>query len=73
MTKIIAIFNQAGGVAKTTLAQNLGYHLALREHNGELIDMDPQGSLKIFMGLVPSELKKTIYDAIVEEQPLLAY
>lgn len=70
MTKIIAIFNQAGGVAKTTLTQNLGYHLARREHNVLLIDMDPQGSLTIFMGLVPRELEKSMYDAIVEEQPL---
>ncbi|MEM7553039.1 MAG: ParA family protein [Cyanobacteria bacterium P01_A01_bin.84] len=70
MTKIIAIFNQAGGVAKTTLTQNLGYHLALHEHNVLLIDMDPQGSLTIFMGLVPRELEKTVYEAIVEEKPL---
>lgn len=52
-------------MAKTTLTQNLGYHLARRKHNGELIDMDQQGSLTIFMGLVPSELEKTMYDAIV--------
>ena len=57
-------------MAKTTLTQNLGYHLARRKHNGELIDMDQQGSLTIFMGLVPSELEKTMYDAIVSEQPL---
>ena len=28
MSRIIAVFNQAGGVAKTTLTQNLGYQLA---------------------------------------------
>ncbi|NMG11906.1 ParA family protein [Brasilonema sp. UFV-L1] len=70
MSRIIAVFNQAGGVAKSTLTQNLGYHLAQRGHRVLLIDMDPQASLTIFMGLVPRELNKTVYDAIVEEQPL---
>ncbi|MBW4567208.1 MAG: ParA family protein [Tolypothrix carrinoi HA7290-LM1] len=70
MSRIIAIFNQAGGVAKSTLTQNLGYHLAQLKHRVLLIDMDPQGSLTIFMGLVPRVLSKTVYDAIVEEQPL---
>lgn len=70
MTKIFAIFNQAGGVAKTTLTQNLGYQLAQRQHRVLLIDMDPQASLTIFMGLAPRELDETIYDAIVDEKPL---
>lgn len=68
--RIIALFNQAGGVAKTTLTHNLGYHLFLRGNRVLLIDMDPQASLTIFMGLVPRELSKTVYDAIVEEYPL---
>lgn len=70
MTKIFAIFNQAGGVAKTTLTHNLGYHLAQRQHRVLLIDMDPQASLTIFMGLAPRELDETVYDAIVDEKPL---
>lgn len=73
MTKILAIFNQAGGVAKTTLSQNLGYHLAQRQQRVLLIDMDPQASLTIFMGLVPRELEETIYDAIVDEKPLVIH
>lgn len=70
MTKVIAVFNQAGGVAKSTLTYNLGYHLAQKGHRVLLIDMDPQASLTIFMGLVPRELDKTVYNAVVEEQPL---
>ncbi|MEL6165827.1 MAG: AAA family ATPase, partial [Cyanobacteria bacterium J06628_3] len=70
MTKIIAEFNQAGGVAKSTLTQNLGYHLSRRNRRVLLVDMDPQATLTTFMGLVPRELEKTIYDAVVEEQPL---
>ena len=68
--RIIALFNQAGGVAKTTLTHNLGYHLAQRQHRVLLIDIDPQASLTKFMGLNPAELEKTVADAIIDEQPL---
>jgi len=70
MSRIITVFNQAGGVAKTTLTQNLGYQLAQLGHRVLLIDIDPQASLTIFMGLVPRDLKQTVHDAIVEELPL---
>ena len=69
-SRIISLFNQAGGVAKTTLTQNFGYHLAQRQHRVLLIDMDPQASLTKFMGLIPKELDKTVTDAIIEELPL---
>ena len=49
---------------------NLGYHLSQRGHRVLLVDMDPQASLTLFMGLVPSHLSKTVYDAVVEEYPL---
>ena len=68
--RIIALFNQAGGVAKTPLTHNLGYHLAQRQHRVLLIDIDPQASLTKFMGLNPAELEKTVADAIIDEQPL---
>lgn len=67
MQKVIAIFNQAGGVCKTTVAMNLGYHLARRGHRVLLIDVDPQASLTTFMGLEPHELEQTIANAILEE------
>lgn len=70
MTKIITIYNQAGGVMKSTLTMNLGYHLAQRTHRVLLIDMDPQASLTVFMGLEPSELDHTIGDAVLDEQSL---
>ncbi len=68
--RIIAIFNQAGGVAKSTLTMNVGYHLGARGYRVLLIDMDPQASLTKFMGIVPAQLEHTVADAIVEELPL---
>lgn len=74
MTRIIALFNQSGGVGKTTLTMNLGYHLAQHHPNRVmLIDMDPQASLTTFMGLEPEDLKKTVYEAIVGGEPLPVY
>lgn len=68
--RIIALFNQAGGVAKSTLTQNLGYHLSQPGHRVLLIDLDPQASLTKFMGLIPKQLEDTLYQALVEETPL---
>lgn len=70
MSKIITVFNQSGGVGKSTLTMNLGYHLAQHEHRVLLIDMDPQASLTAFMGLEPFELKKTIYESVMASEPL---
>ncbi len=74
MNRIIALFNQSGGVGKTTLTMNLGYHLAQHHPNRVLlIDMDPQASLTTFMGLEPENLTKTVYEAVVGEEPLPIY
>jgi chromosome partitioning protein len=70
MAKIIALFNQSGGVGKTTLTMNLGYHLGQKKHRVLLVDMDPQASLTTFMGVEPEELEETIYDSVVGEEPL---
>ena len=68
--RIIALFNQAGGVAKSTLTMNLGYQLAQKKLRVLLVDIDPQASLTKFMGLIPKELDSTVADAIIEELPL---
>jgi chromosome partitioning protein len=73
MGKVIALFNQAGGVGKSTLAVNLGYSLAQRKRRVLLVDMDPQSSLTTFMGLEPGTLERTIYNAIVPEEELPIY
>ena len=67
MTKIIALFNQAGGVGKSTLTQNLGYHLRQQNHKVLLVDIDPQASLTTFMGLEPEDLSVTIADPLLDE------
>ncbi len=70
MTKIISLFNQSGGVGKTTLTMNLGYHLAQAGRKILLVDIDPQASLTTFMGLKPFELSKTIRNSLLDEESL---
>ncbi|MGL5834674.1 MAG: ParA family protein [Waterburya sp.] len=70
MTKIIALFNQSGGVGKTTLTMNLGYHLGQKKNRVLLVDIDPQASLTTFMGIDPEELEQTIYESVVGEKPI---
>jgi chromosome partitioning protein len=70
-SKIIAVVNQAGGVAKTTMTMNLGYQLAQLGHRVLLVDLDPQASLTDFMGLESYSLTETIADSLLDdEQPL---
>jgi chromosome partitioning protein len=70
LTRIITLFNQSGGVGKSSLAMNLAYHLQERKHRVLLIDMDPQGSLTTFMGLDPTALEQTVYNSILHSAPL---
>jgi chromosome partitioning protein len=66
MTMILALFNQSGGVGKSTLTMNLGHQIADRGHRVLLVDMDPQASLTTFMGLNPDTLSTTVYNALVD-------
>lgn len=49
--EIIAIANQKGGVAKTTVTHNLGVALALREKKVLMVDLDSQASLTFCAGV----------------------
>jgi len=71
MARTIAITNQAGGVGKTTLVRDIGYELASRDKRVLLIDLDPQASLTIFLGLDPWQQQKTVYHSLKDETILL--
>ena len=68
--KTLAIANQKGGVGKTTTTVNLGASLAERGHRCLLVDLDPQGNLTTSLDLQLDENQLSIYDAIVDGEPL---
>lgn len=53
---IIAIFNQAGGVGKSTLTRDLGFELSQMGQKVLLVDGDSQGTLSSFLGLDPGKV-----------------
>jgi chromosome partitioning protein len=65
MHTIIAVANQKGGVGKTTTCLNLAHALSERGQSVLLVDLDPQASLTISLGLDIRDLKATIYDVRV--------
>ena len=65
---MIAIFNQKGGVGKTTTNVNLSACVAQLGKKVCVIDMDPQGNTTSGFGIDKSKLQNSIYDVIINEQ-----
>lgn len=64
--RAIAIFNQKGGVGKTTTNINLGACLAQLGKKVLIMDVDPQGNTTSGIGFAKSELEYTAYDVLIE-------
>ena len=65
MAKTIAIFNQKGGVGKTTTTMNLTTALSMMNYKVLTVDTDPQGNTSSGFGINKNELEKSIYDALI--------
>ena len=67
MGKAIAIFNQKGGVGKTTTNINLSACLALHGKKVLVVDIDPQGNTTSGIGVSKRSLRTTLYDVLIQE------
>lgn len=70
MGKVIAVFNQKGGVGKTTTNVNLSACIAQKGKKICIIDIDPQGNTTSGFGIDKGTLTYSIYDVIVNEVDL---
>ena len=67
MGKAIAIFNQKGGVGKTTTNINLAACLANKGKKVLLLDIDPQGNTTSGLGIDKRKMEYSTYDLLIEK------
>lgn len=68
--KVICIFNQKGGVGKTTTNINLCSYLAMEGYKVLTLDIDPQGNTTSGLGLDKRNLELSMYDVLTSDVSL---
>lgn len=66
MGRIISIFNQKGGVGKTTSVVNLAAALGRLNKKVLVVDIDPQGNATSGLGVDKNSLQKSIYNVMID-------
>ena len=65
MTRVLAVANQKGGVAKTTTVASLGAALTAEGQRVLLVDLDPQGCLTFSLGQDPDKLPVSVHEVLL--------
>lgn len=73
MGKVIAIYNQKGGVGKSVTTSNLAYELSARNKAVLMVDADQQENLSISTGVIPKQCNRTFYDVLMDEIHDISY
>ena len=68
-SRVIAVANQKGGVAKTTTVASLGSALAELGQRVLLVDLDPQACLTFSLGIDPEDLELSIHHVLTKGVP----
>lgn len=66
MGRTISIFNQKGGVGKTTTVINLAAALGKLGKRILIVDADPQGNATSGLGIDKNSLKLSLYDGLID-------
>ncbi|MEW6314206.1 MAG: ParA family protein [Pseudomonadota bacterium] len=67
---VITVFNQKGGVGKTTSTLNLAFALALLKKNPCALDLDPQGHLTLACGVKGVSGEDSVFSFFSQDKPL---
>jgi chromosome partitioning protein len=65
-TRVLAVANQKGGVAKTTTVASLGAALAELGQRVLLVDLDPQACLTFSLGIDPEDLELSVHHVLTK-------
>jgi chromosome partitioning protein len=65
VSRVLAVANQKGGVAKTTTAHTLSVALSRAGRRVLAVDLDPQACLTFSMGLDPDAIQISLHDVLV--------
>ncbi len=66
-TRVLAVANQKGGVAKTTTVASLGAAMVESGRRVLLVDLDPQGCLTFSLGQDPDKLPLSVHEVLLGE------
>jgi chromosome partitioning protein len=67
VTRILAVANQKGGVAKTTTVASLGAAMTKMGRRVLLVDLDAQGCLTFSLGQDPDKLPVSVHEVLLGE------
>ena len=67
MSKVVAVFNQKGGVGKTTTNVNLTASLGTMGKKVLVLDLDPQGNTTSGYGIDKNSVESTIYEVMLDD------
>ncbi len=71
MSRVLAVANQKGGVAKTTTVASIGAALASMDLSVLVVDLDPQACLTFSLGHDPDHISVSVHEVLLGESDIV--